>query len=427
MRSEKLKSALSSVSFVSFLALTASLAIQKPSVYTFLGKEISLTDAVFPVVAVLTVISFMVRSVALNRQTFYFFAIAYVAAFVISTVASDDFTLGAVKTASTVYLVLIAVAGTIIIDSERRLSLTILTFLIASLVPVCIGIFTVLLFYLSPGSWLLPYLTYHYGAVPVGNYPRLSSTFVSASMFCNFLNVALMFTLLAWRKNWLKRQILLPVIVAIGTCAIFTISAGLGALFLALGFWFWFENKGKTFGQLLLIIGLGICCLSLISSFIALQPYASAPYSFNVWGMEFYPSSRLLVWSEAWTTFRDNFIFGNGPGNRSAAVLFQNTEGGYSLLTDAHNSFLSIAAQTGIIGLTLFVALTIYIVRSSFKNSINEPLRFALAVAFLSAFLIQGLTGAFEDARHLWFLIGLIVASSKLKIEESTTEFGRST
>jgi len=34
-----------------------------------------------------------------------------------------------------------------------------------------------------------------------------------------------------------------------------------------------------------------------------------------------------------------------------------------------------------------------------------------LGLAFCSAFVYQGLTGSFEDARHLWVLIGLVPAA----------------
>jgi O-antigen ligase len=427
MRSEKLHAFLSTASFVTFMVLAASLAIQKPSIYILFGNEISLTDAIFPLVAVLTFISLVTRSIEFKWRNFYLFAIAYVAAFVLASAVSDEVATSAVKTASTLYLVLIAICGAILIDSGRRIRTAMVVFLYASLIPILVGLFTIVLFYLDPESSLLPYLTYHYGAVPVGNYPRISATFVSASMFCNYLNVVLMVALIAWKKKWVAKAVLVPAIIAIWVCAIFTISAGLGGIFLAVGVWIWNEQRTKTIGRVVLFAGTAACIGSLFASFIALQHHPTAPYSFNFFGFELYPSSRLLVWSEAWKTFADNFLFGNGPGNRSAAVVFQNSEGSYSLLTDAHNSFLSVATQTGILGFTAFVTLTIYILTISFRDDRKDPITFGLAVAFLTAFVIQGLTGSFEDARHLWFLIGIVGAASYLTTGDSATELGSST
>jgi putative inorganic carbon (hco3(-)) transporter len=39
----------------------------------------------------------------------------------------------------------------------------------------------------------------------------------------------------------------------------------------------------------------------------------------------------------------------------------------------------------------------------------------ALGIAFLGAFAYQGLGGSFEDARHLWLLFGLLIASRRLE------------
>jgi carbon starvation protein CstA len=47
----------------------------------------------------------------------------------------------------------------------------------------------------------------------------------------------------------------------------------------------------------------------------------------------------------------------------------------------------------------------------------------ALSCALIGAFLYQGLSGSFEDARHLWILFGLLVGvstSSKNDISEAS-------
>ena len=40
----------------------------------------------------------------------------------------------------------------------------------------------------------------------------------------------------------------------------------------------------------------------------------------------------------------------------------------------------------------------------------------ALAIAWLDAFVYQGLTGSYEDARHLWVLLGLFLASYRIAV-----------
>lgn len=89
------------------------------------------------------------------------------------------------------------------------------------------------------------------------------------------------------------------------------------------------------------------------------------------------------------------------------------------LLTDAHNVFLSVAAQAGLFGIACFTALVGSAVRSGFRSEPNgseaSSIRKALSIAFVSGLILQGLVGSFEDARHLWVLLGLIIASTKIE------------
>jgi O-antigen ligase len=88
-----------------------------------------------------------------------------------------------------------------------------------------------------------------------------------------------------------------------------------------------------------------------------------------------------------------------------------------SLLTDAHNSFLSVAAQNGIIGLAAFLFLVGLLLRRWIRELRTTSFTSILALvglAFLCSFVYQGLTGSYEDARHLWVLIGIFVAAERI-------------
>jgi hypothetical protein len=403
------------LAFASFLFLTASLAIQKPSVLTIAGTNLTATDVLFPLAAIAALFSLIARKRKPVWRTVHWYFAAYVGAFLVASAFSESPTPSLIKTASTAYLVLIAALAIELVDTEEKLRATVLVFLAAAAIPILIGLFTIPLFYLSPGSSLLPSLTYHYGAVPVGNYPRLSSTFVSASMFCNYLNLVLVFLFVAGEKKWIGRRLFIISIAAVLISAAFTISSGLGAVILAAGLWFWFKHPRAALGRLALAGGIFACLLFFATGFIALEKHPTAPYSFQIplVNVEAYPSPRLLVWTEAANNFLANFLVGSGPGTRSASVLFQNTEGTHSRLTDAHNSFLSVATQTGSLGLAALLALTTYLLVVSCRSE-QTTLRFGMGIAFLTAFAIQGLAGSFEDARHLWLLIGLTAAVAKI-------------
>jgi O-antigen ligase len=87
-------------------------------------------------------------------------------------------------------------------------------------------------------------------------------------------------------------------------------------------------------------------------------------------------------------------------------------------LRDAHNSFLNVAAEAGVIGLAAFLALVVYLVRPairSFARAGSFAVTKAAGIAFICAFIYQGLTGSFEEARHLWVLAGLLLAASTVE------------
>ena len=399
--------------FGSFLVLVVSLALQKPIVLDLAGLRLTATDILFPVVAVLAAASILLRMRAFRWTIAYLPILFYLAAFFVSSWFSADMSRGIAKSLATAYLVGLAVLAINLVDCEKRMRMSIAAWLIGAALPVAIGIFTIVLYYASPASFLLPYLTHHYGAVPVGPYPRLSSTFVSASMFCNYMNVAILLLLVERIFGWLSDRIWWICFVASVVCVIFTISSGMGAVILGMALWFHSQHRSSRNGKLVLAVGIAVCTLFLVSSFVALSPHSTAPYSIHVPILDFdlYPSPRLLVWTDALNTFASNFPVGSGPGTPSASVRFANTEGGYSLLTDAHNTFLSVAAQTGVMGLLALVALCAYLLKIGFSKHKN-PITFALATAFFTAFVVQGFTGAFEDARHLWVLIGMLVAAT---------------
>jgi O-antigen ligase len=124
-----------------------------------------------------------------------------------------------------------------------------------------------------------------------------------------------------------------------------------------------------------------------------------------------------MVWIESSKTFLDNFLFGKGIGQDSCRVFFQNSDGSFSLLTDAHNIFLSVASQTGVLGLLAIAALLFSVLKISFIDGFKQQntLLFSLGLGFFAAAFYQGLLGSFEDARHLWILTGLILATANNK------------
>jgi len=390
----------------------------QPPVF-FGGQRLTPTDLLFPFAAIIYIASLLFGKLKFKWDKFYWVLGGYFTALLISAIFSVGPGTSFIKLAGETYLMGLGVLTFNLIDNEHDAKWVARAWLCGSAFAVAIGLLTICVFYLQPENSLLQYTAYHYGAVPVGNYPRISSTFISASMFCNYLNVCLVMLFVAERSGWVGKRSFWILFAAIFICSIFTISAGLGGIFLSIGVWAWLLLRFKKAfaGRLALVGGVAIAILFLALNFIALQSYRAAPYALKLPGVEteLLPSSRLLVWADAVKTFSEDPLTGKGVGQAVSNVIYQNTDGTYSLLTDAHNIFLNIAAQSGLIGLLAIIALVVYILRQGRPANTGQSdgsfILQGLGLAFLSAFVYQGLTGSFEDARHLWVLAGMIPAA----------------
>ena len=82
-------------------------------------------------------------------------------------------------------------------------------------------------------------------------------------------------------------------------------------------------------------------------------------------------------------------------------------------LTDAHNTFLSIAAHDGLFGLAAFCTLIIFVLRKPSLQTSGNPesvIHTAAWIGLVQALLYQGIAGSWEHTRHIWVLIGLVAA-----------------
>lgn len=407
------------LSRLGFLALVFSLAFMKPSL-VIAGQRITPTDLIFPFAALLFLAAFVLTKRRFEWNPLYWLFLAYFAAMTIAAVFSANPTASFSKLVGIGYLIALAVMACESIRSENDIRLTVYSWLAGLSVSVVIGIGTAVSFYLVSDSLLLEPFTYHLGAAPSGDYRRISSTFISPGMFCNYLNVGLLLAFIARTKGWLTDKFVLPLVAAIIVCSFLTVTIGISAVILSVGVLLWLTLRNDR--PIVARMSLVASCLALIpfaaSAFIALQPHKTAPYSFQIpfLGYEVFPSPRLLVWQQAFQTFLSDPLTGIGTGLPVARVPFENADGSMSLLTDAHNFFLNIAAQAGLLGLVSLTAIFIYIARLgiSKRNTEIDPVKLGLGVAFFAAFGVQGLTGSFEDARHLWVLIGTIVAVDRI-------------
>ena len=406
----------------SFLLLVFSLGFMQPGM-NFSGLQTTLTDGIFLLTLSLFTIAWLSGKTSLCRDPIY----KYLAAFLLAMAVSAAFSIvprtSVLKFAGIGYLIGLAVLTINVVRNERLLKSAILVWIAASTAVSLIGAITVVLFYVDRTSPWHSMFLHHYGSLPVGNYPRIQSTFLYPAMLCNYLTAGIFLILASFKLGWIKNKPTAFCLILHGIAAIFTLTPGLGGLVFAIALWVGFlfiERERPLYGRIAFTAGSLVFIVSMAVSAFSIWPISTSPFTLDLFGLRIDPTQRLLAWRDALETFLQHPLFGKGVGLGVANVRFQAPSGQMQILTDAHNTFLSIAGQAGILGLATFLALMIATLRRGTIFPIGEvtkkPISLAMTIAFVSGIAFQGLVGSFEDARHLWVLLGLIVAASRIEV-----------
>jgi O-antigen ligase len=363
------------------------------------NNRLPLTDFIFLLTFVIWLLAIIFQKQKFRFSYFYVPLIIYFIALTLSTIFSQNPKQSFIKLLGDVYLLGLATLTFNLVRDFEVAKKTILTWIFATSFVCLLSLITVLLFYIDRDNSLLSYTLSHYGTLPSGNYPRIQSTFLNPNMLCNYFNIGAMFAVLAYKLNWIKSKIFYTFAFIFSVSVFFTFSPGIGAILLCLGIWFWLEfnekknlflaNLSLTGG---LISALFFFIISLVSPANLLEP-----------------SARILTWRSAWQTFLEYPTFGKGLGENVANVRFTDINGNQQFLTDAHNLWLNVGGESGIFGIFAIVFLCIYLMKKTCLIK-NNSIKITLFLTFLGTFFYQGLLGSFEDARHLWILIGLLAS-----------------
>ncbi len=295
-------------------------------------------------------------------------------------------------------LLALAALVPIVVDEEQGLRRLTRAWLLGAFGCAAIGVLSLLGALVWKDTPWLAWTLADQGTLPAGDYPRLRSTFLNPNMLCTHLTLSAGLTVGAVREGWLSRAWGWTLGALLGVCAAFTLSLGLGGLpLLAVAL----APPGSTRLRAGARWGAGL---------LALGTFASGWVS---WAWPLRASARVLTWTGAWDTFLAHPLLGAGWGAAACHVRYVDVSGRTLTLTDAHHLVLSVAAQAGLLGVLALGAVAAALVKATW----GRPLRPLASAALLSVLVVvgyQGLTGAYEDARHVWLALGLALASAQL-------------
>ncbi len=401
--------------FAAFIATLPFSSLFRPE---FLHPSIQTSDLIF----VIALFSWAV-SVARNRRSirgswFYFCLAGYAFAVTLSTIASADPSQSAVKLAGKFYLIGIAVLAFNIITSATVFKKVLQAWLIGTALSLLFCLIGIFLFYVGlkdPEQNLVIHPIF--GSLPAGNYPRIEGFFSYPAMFCNYLSASWMFAILMLSVGWLRTAKFWLFGVSLWIVAFFTLTPGIGGILLSTG---WFlkrrleRSKKRVVSRAILFASLTAAAVLLFIASVTFVAYSPTGSTIPLANGEISRSHRAEAWRTALVTFWRNPIVGRGVGLPIADSSYTDPSGNNQLLTDAHNTYISILGETGLAGFITFFSIVGFIVYGLRKRDSETEfygiVKLCLLLAFADAFFYQSLTGSYEDARHLWALFGISAA-----------------
>jgi putative inorganic carbon (hco3(-)) transporter len=396
------------------LAVIFAIPIMKPAV----SVEVIAADLLFVVLVLVLGMEVLAGARRVPSIAGYEPLLLYVAALACSLVASSNRGATLFKLATEFYLVGLAGVSAWLIDSEAKFRRAVLAWLAATALVCLIGLFSLAAFATGRAAWLLDYSNFGFGSLPPGDYPRLALTFFNANMACNYLTVGLALTFVSRALRYIGPITYRLLLGGIGMASLSTVSPGLGGIALLAGLWTWARHgHGSAIGKIALLGGSVVAGLFVVALALTPFPHSTAPFLMRLpRGLNLYPGPRLLIWIAALEQFVAHPLLGIGLGIDPVHVGFDSPSG-FEVLTDAHNIFLSIGAQcglVGLIGLGAIIQLANARTPSPQAPGAGSLVKFTLGAAFLDVFVYQGLGGSFEDTRHIWVLLGLLIAASRI-------------
>lgn len=399
-----------------FLALVVSLPLVNPFSLVLFNTAIPAADFIFLAVFAVWLVALLRGKISFRNSRFYLFLFLYAAAMTVSTVFSTDFDRSAKKLAGEFYLLTLAVLAFNVVRNTTELRNVIAAWSIGTVATIAASLIGFVLFYAGYKTRDENFALFQFGSLPAGNFPRLQASFYNANMACNYLSVSLVLTLIADHFGRLKKTASKILQAGIWFAAFFTFSPGIGGMFLAQGLWNWVKfRKTEKHNAAFVSIIIGILMAIVFFAATIVHPdteNTDQGFRLPVVNYTIEPASRALVWRQAVANIAENPLFGKGLDAEAAALYYTTLSGEPHFLSDAHNTFLSVIVQNGFVGFAAFSLLIIFLLKRflpfEFGTNPNAVIRTGLGIAFISAFLYQGLAGSYENARHLWVLIGLL-------------------
>ena len=119
---------------------------------------------------------------------------------------------------------------------------------------------------------------------------------------------------------------------------------------------------------------------------------------------------RPVIWASAWDAVKESLIGGVGASPYLAIIADPLAPTSPVARWDAHNVYISVLGQYGVVGFVLLGGAVTVLVRTLIRGGVTR--RHSMLLVALLAVGIHGISVANEEFRHVWALLGLVGLAS---------------
>ena len=286
--------------------------------------------------------------------------------------------------------------------------------------------FAILQFVLSPNKIYGIYEVDY--AVPFGS-------FVNRHNFAAYMEMTIAVPLGLMFADAVQKDRRLLIVTAIGLMGVALLLSGSRGGFVALlaeiFFLIFLTTKTKNYSQLALKVGLAVLLMAtIIVGSILIGGETSLTRFAKTAASEDFFTSRIHIWSVTLDVIKNNLPFGAGLGAYSVAYTPFDSMNGMERVEQAHNDYLQVVADAGIVGLIIGGFFLYWLFQTGLENAKTSS-RFRRGVC------IGALAGCFAILVHSLFdfvlhttaiallfltLVGLVVASGRKMSDEENEQ-----
>lgn len=237
-------------------------------------------------------------------------------------------------------------------------------------------------------------------------------SFVNRHNFAAFMEMTLAVPLGMMFAGAVERDRRLLFITAIGLMGVALLLSGsrggLIALLAEIFFLVILTTKTRSYGQLALKIGLSVALVAvIIAGSILIGGESSLTRLAETSTSRDFTTDRTHIWSVTLEVIKNNFPFGAGLGAFSVAYTPYDSMSGLERVEQAHNDYLQVLADAGLVGLIIGAFFVFWLFRTGLENVKTEN-------AFRRGVAIGALSGCFAVLVHSIFDFVLHTAAISL-------------